>query len=203
MSPTFGEHFTSDLPRTPLGRSSQHSTSRHSGEAFSTAPHPPKFGHIGQTFNARGFAYANCCTLQPLVARQCPGGGFGIVYCCPTAAKTSIIPLGPFIFLRDLQKKQRADERTRTADLISLRVIYLALQGFAEACKCRIYKPLSFLRIAACCTVLRSRWYQSGINSTLASEWHVLPRLVHSGPIEPLFPYRPDGARTTSCPYLR
>src|SRR5215210_1205516 len=118
MSPTFGEHFTSDLPRTPLGRSSQHSTSRHSGEAFSTAPHPPKFGHIGQTFNARGFAYANCCTLQPLVARQCPGGGFGIVYCCPTAAKTSIIPLGPFIFLRDLQKKQRADERTRTAFLL-------------------------------------------------------------------------------------
>jgi hypothetical protein len=122
MSPNFGEHFTSELPRTPLGRSSQHSTSRHSGEALSTVPHPPKLGHIGQTVNARGFANATCCTLQPLVARQCPGGDFGIVYCCPTAAKPSIIPLGPSIFLWDLQEKQSADERTRTVDLLQLRV---------------------------------------------------------------------------------
>src|SRR5215213_3390079 len=65
-------------PRTPLGRSSQHSTSRHSGEALSTVPHPQKPGHIGQTVNARGFAYATCSTLQPLVARQFRGRGFGI-----------------------------------------------------------------------------------------------------------------------------
>jgi hypothetical protein len=32
------------------------------------------------------------------------------------------------------------------------------------ACKCRISKPLSLLWLALCCTVLRSRWYQSGIN---------------------------------------
>jgi hypothetical protein len=118
MSPTFGEHFTSELPRTPLGRSSQHSTSRHSGEALSTVPHPPKLGHIGQTVNARGFANATCCTLQPLVARQCPGGDFGIVYCCPTAAKALDIRVGDFSLLRYLQEKQRADERTRTADLL-------------------------------------------------------------------------------------
>jgi hypothetical protein len=67
--------------RTPLWRSSQYSTSRHSGEAFSTVGHPPKLGHIGQTVNGTGFAYATCCTLQQLVARQCKGGGFGIVYC--------------------------------------------------------------------------------------------------------------------------
>jgi hypothetical protein len=36
-----------------------------------------------------------------------------------------------FRFLRDLQEKQRADERTRTADLSSLRVISQALQRFA------------------------------------------------------------------------
>jgi hypothetical protein len=78
MSPTFGEHFTSELPRTPLGRSSQHSTSRHSGEALSTVPHPQKPRHIGQTVNARGFSYSTCCTLQPLVARQCRGRDIGI-----------------------------------------------------------------------------------------------------------------------------
>src|SRR5215212_2025469 len=66
-------------------------------------------------------------------------------------------------------RAERADERTRTADLLQLRVIHQALQGCAQACKCRIPKPLSILWVAACCTVLRSRWYQSGINCTLAS----------------------------------
>src|SRR5215216_7263507 len=59
---------------------------------------------------------------------------------------------------------ERADERTRTAYPCSLRVITQALQGFAQGCKCRIYMQLSLLRFAECCTVLRSRWYQSGIN---------------------------------------
>ena len=48
----------------------------------------------------------------------------------------------------------------------SLRVITQALQGFAQECKSRISRRLSLLRVAACCTVLRSRWYQSGINIT-------------------------------------
>src|SRR5215211_1397086 len=61
--------------------------------------------------------------------------------------------------------KPRADEQTRTADLISLRVIIHALQGIAGACKSRISKPLSLLRFAAYCTVLRYRWYQSGVSS--------------------------------------
>jgi hypothetical protein len=38
------------------------------------------------------------------------------------------------------------------------------LLGCAQACKSRIFRRLSLLRIAQCCTVLRSRWYQSGIN---------------------------------------
>jgi hypothetical protein len=59
-----------ELRRTPLGRNSQYSTSRHSGEAFSKVPHPPKLGHIVQTVNARGLAYTIRYTLQPLVARQ-------------------------------------------------------------------------------------------------------------------------------------
>jgi hypothetical protein len=61
----------------------------------------------------------------------------------------------------------RADERTRTADLTSLRVMHQALQGFAQACKSPISKPLCFLWPAACCTVLRSRWCQSGVNIAL------------------------------------
>ena len=40
-----------------------------------------------------------------------------------------------------VHRVQRADERTRTADLISLRVIIQALQGCAGGCKCRISKP--------------------------------------------------------------
>jgi hypothetical protein len=66
-----------------------------------------------------------------------------------------------------LSRIGRADERTRTADLISLRVIHQALQRCAGGCKCRISKRVSILWFAACCTVLRSRWYQSGINITL------------------------------------
>ena len=51
----------------------------------------------------------------------------------------------------------------------SLRVITQALQGFAQGCKSRISRRLSLLRVAACCTVLRSRWYQSGINKGTAA----------------------------------
>src|SRR5215213_4892277 len=51
--------------------------------------------------------------------RQQHGRGFGLA----TAAKPSIILPGAFLFLQDLQEKKRADKRTRTAGLISLRVI--------------------------------------------------------------------------------
>src|SRR5215207_5035943 len=68
-------------------------------------------------------------------------------------------------FLQDLQEKQRADERTRTAFLLQLRVIGQALQGCAGDCKCRIFREVSFPCLAECCTVLRSRWYQCGIRT--------------------------------------
>jgi hypothetical protein len=70
-----------------------------------------------------------------------------------------------FRFLLGLQVKNRADERTRTADLLQLRVIAHALQGVAQPCKSRISRGVSFLRVAVRRTVLCSRWYQSGINS--------------------------------------
>src|SRR5215207_2216969 len=87
-----------------------------------------------------------------------------------------------------VHRVQRADERTRTDDLISLRVCGQWLLGCAEACKSRISRRLSALRIAACCTVLRSQWYQSGIKIALPSACtdgdpkdrkHGLPHLCH------------------------
>jgi hypothetical protein len=63
-----------------------------------------------------------------------------------------------------VQSVQRADKRTRTAYPCSLRVIGHMLQGVAQECKSRISKLLSILSVAACCTVLRSQWYQSGIS---------------------------------------
>jgi hypothetical protein len=62
-----------------------------------------------------------------------------------------------------VRKIKRADERTRTADLLQLRVIHQALQGFARHCKSRISKPVSLLCLAVCCSVLRSQWCQSGV----------------------------------------
>jgi hypothetical protein len=60
----------------------------------------------------------------------------------------------------------------------SLRVIGHPLQGLAQGCKSRISRGASFLRIALCCTVLRSRWCQSGINIALISAQHAYPRVV-------------------------
>jgi hypothetical protein len=50
----------------------------------------------------------------------------------------------------------------------SLRVIHQALQGVAQPCNSPISRRFSLLWVAACCTVLRSRWYQSGINRGIA-----------------------------------
>jgi hypothetical protein len=43
-------------------------------------------------------------------------------YCCPTAVKSPSFVLMILTFMRDLQAKKKADERTRTADRTSLRV---------------------------------------------------------------------------------
>src|SRR5215207_5188726 len=79
--------------------------------------------------------------------------------------------------------KEESRRRTRTADLLQLRVITQALQGFAVPCKPRISRRLSLLWVAACCTVLRSRWYQSGINRGLASSQY--RSLAHASDVRP------------------
>src|SRR5215211_9302867 len=86
----------------------------------------------------RGFAYATCCSPQPLVACQCQGRSFGIVYCLRTADKALDTNIVVFSFLRDLQENQRADERTRTAYPCSLRVCGQWLLDVARVCKFRL-----------------------------------------------------------------
>jgi hypothetical protein len=43
--------------------------------------------------------------------------------------------------------------------------MHQALQGFAGRCKTRMSKGFSLPCLAQCCTVLRSQWCQSGVNS--------------------------------------
>ena len=71
------------------------------------------------------------------------------------------------IIARLCQHPTKSGERTRTADLISLRMITQELQGVARVCKSPISKPLSLLWFAPWYTVLRSRWRQSGVTILL------------------------------------
>jgi hypothetical protein len=96
-----------------------------------------------------------------------------------------------------LRQFWRADERTRTAYSCSLRVITHALQGCAGDCKCRIFRGVSFPYLAECCTVLRSRWYQSGINRGLALSQSC--SLAHASEVRPA-PRRPHQHPANSRP---
>jgi hypothetical protein len=62
---------------------------------------------------------------------------------------------------------RRAD--SNRLPLLQLRVIIHVLQRIALACTYRIFSGFSFLGLAPRCTVLRSRWCQSGVNITLVS----------------------------------
>src|SRR5918997_6754705 len=61
------------------------------------------------------------------------------------------------------QESRRAD--SNRLPLLQLLVVGQALQGFAAACKPRVSKPLFLLWLALGCTVLRSRWCQSGVKA--------------------------------------
>ena len=54
--------------------------------------------------------------------------------------------------------------------LLQLRVTSQVLQGLAGVCKSRISRLISFLWFALCCTVLRSRWCQSGVKMSLGAQ---------------------------------
>ena len=80
--------------------------------------------------------------------------------------------------------QKRADERTRTADLL-ITSDQSGVAGVAQACKSRISRGVSFLWFAACCTVLRSRWYQSGIRTSDSYTLTVGPMALDLRPSEP------------------
>jgi|SRR5215211_2894720 len=98
-------------------------------------------------------------TVQPLAENRVEG--CQDVIRAPSGVRMHAVYSGRFsAFRHSLLMSSRIDkahERTRTAYTCSLRVIHHALQGFAEACRSRIFRRLSVLRIAECCTVLRSR----------------------------------------------
>src|ERR671912_259452 len=81
----------------------------------------------------------------------------------------SCLRLHAFAANSNKEESRRADSNRLL--LLQLQVIGQGLQGFARGCKSPISKGVSFLYIAACCTVLRSRWYQSGIRSTCSPEF--------------------------------
>jgi len=94
-------------------------------------PHPPKPRHIAQTVHTRGSAYATCCDLRPFAAHRRKGRGLGTpFYCLRTADQAPDVLISGFPFLRVLQVIKRADERTRTADLL----ITSDYSGVAGAC---------------------------------------------------------------------
>jgi hypothetical protein len=95
-----------------------------------------------------------------------------------TYCHSAIVCAGSSWLFMKLAEKRRADERTRTAYPCSLRVIHHALQGVAQPCETRIFRALSLPCLAQRCTVLRSRWYQSGVNVTSVSPPSCLIRSV-------------------------
>jgi hypothetical protein len=86
--------------------------------------------------------------------------------------------------LRDLPAKvKKKGEPTSGLEPLtcSLRVIIRMFPDVAGGCETRITKPLSLLRVALSCRVLRSRWCQSGVNITLVPAQRCHPRLVLLG----------------------
>jgi hypothetical protein len=84
---------------------------------------------------------------------------------CSTKPRSSFsASFCPLCFPCKLAQKESRRADSNRLPLLQLRVIGHVLQRFARACKSRISKRLSFLCLALRCTVLRSRWYQSGIN---------------------------------------
>jgi hypothetical protein len=104
------------------------------------------FGQQGTEPDLRIYAVVHRCEVVVLEFASFSEGGIATPFCLDV-----LVPV---------QRVQRAEERTRTAYPCSLRVITQALQGAAWGCKCRIFRRVSFLRLAPCCTVLRSRWCQ-------------------------------------------
>jgi hypothetical protein len=79
---------------------------------------------------------------------------------------------GPSVDLRFACKSDKKVSRQADSNRFPApapRVLGQALQGCAGDCKSRIFRGVFFPCLAACCTVLRSRWCQSGIKRGAAA----------------------------------
>jgi hypothetical protein len=137
--------------------------------------HPPKLGHIAQTVNARGYAYANRFTLQPLVARQFRGRGFGIESTADVLLTKPPTRTSGASYFHEICRENEEPTSGLEPLYCSLRVMPQALQALAQGCKPRISKPIPLPSLARRCTVLHSRWCQSGVNIILIFAGHPRP----------------------------
>jgi len=99
------------------------------------------------------------CALRPLIARELSDPGSVV-----SKELRLITRALPYPAYSACLWGKREPTRGLEPLACSLRVIIQALQALAGVCKSRISKRFSLLRFAACCTVLRSRWCQSGVN---------------------------------------
>jgi hypothetical protein len=100
------------------------------------------------------------CAIPPRFDKECLFSGLRQLR--PDFSAAIPIPCGVLPAKRGKNKEPTSGLEPPTC---SLRVISQALQGVAGVCKCRISREVSFLWLALCCTVLRSRWCQSGVRS--------------------------------------
>jgi hypothetical protein len=89
----------------------------------------------------------------------------------------------PLLGSRAGQESRRADSNRLPP--LQLRVITQALQGCAGSCKHRIFRGVSFLYLAQCCTVLRSRWYQEAGDYASPVSSRSMPTVVTQGSTKP------------------
>jgi hypothetical protein len=99
-----------------------------------------------------------------------------------TYCHSPIISAGSsWLFVKLAGKKECRRADSNRLPLLQLRVITQALQRLAQECKSRIFKGFSFLCLAQRCTVLRSRWCQSGVTNTLASTFAFVHPILIGG----------------------
>ena len=126
--------------------------------------------HLSDGKCHRGFAYATCCTPQPLVARQCRGRGFGIestadVLLTKPSTRTSWASRF-YRFCRKIREPTSGLEPLTPAPATS---DTSSVAGVCRGLQMRIFRGVSFPCLAACCTVSRSRWCQSGVKIALVA----------------------------------
>src|SRR5919107_3482364 len=86
-------------------------------------------------------------------------GRVAVVGCSTKLRSLSKTSFHPLCFTCKSQEKREPTSGLEPLTC-SLRVITQALQRVARSCKSCIFRGVSLLRLAPCCTVLRSRWYQ-------------------------------------------